>query len=589
MMSGNVSKRNDYIVIAAILTTLLFLFFEYQTIQTQQALQTVNSQRLAIQEELTQWRQKRVQRVISARSYITTAQEIHRSRYLANNIRSLASEPDIASMLKADEIALLALAHERYEALAMLEKLAITMVKGDYDKNKIPVLFQTENVHEHAIKLIYSPQFEQGRVRVQDATQQFLQQFNGRFNLMENALLKQLDYYRFISYALLVVALGLFMIRIIGLSKQRLRFESLQAIANAKSEFMTLINHELRTPLNGLQGMFSHIDEKRLPISQQRLVYIGRKSYSHLQNVINKLLVISDIQDKEIILSKEPTDIVQLLKRALAFVDSERQIHTKVYFDVAQCKHRVWLVDSNKLFYVAKEILQNALKNTQSGFVKVSLSHTDNAIELVVRDTGKGMSEATIQRTLTPFENTSDKTPDQATRMGVGLFICRNFISLCGGQLKITSEIDEGSTVTVTLPAEVSTTPLDTPSNTISEEHKYDGKILLVEDNEINQTVFLFALRRYANNIFVVNNGQEGVNFVKTEKPDVIFMDIHMPVMNGVDAFKTIKADYPDIPIIALTADGTDKQKHYYLNEIGFDGFVSKPVSPQDLLSHLPD
>ncbi|WP_408635892.1 ATP-binding protein [Psychrosphaera ytuae] len=226
-------------------------------------------------------------------------------------------------------------------------------------------------------------------------------------------------------------------------------------------------------------------------------------------------------------------------------------------------------------------LISNAIKFTDKGTVTVELAvdQSSGHARITVMDTGIGMSESMCQNLFNRFEQADSSTTRRFGGTGLGMTITRQLVELMKGEITVSSTIGKGTKFVILLP--LIETTLD-----VEEEHHHTesvtpdltGKhILLAEDNKINQTVFLAMMRPTNATITIAEDGVEAVDAFKNHSPDLIFMDIQMPNMDGIDACKSIRKVNTDIPIIALTANVMDQDVKTYMSS-GFDSHLGKPI-----------
>ena len=232
-------------------------------------------------------------------------------------------------------------------------------------------------------------------------------------------------------------------------------------------------------------------------------------------------------------------------------------------------------------------LISNAIKFTSKGGVTVTFRLTDeNKICCSISDTGIGISEKAIERLFERFEQAEHSTTREYGGTGLGLPITKSLIGLMNGEIKVTSQLGSGSQFYVYLPLDQAQIDENILTAKNVEFPDLTGKtILLAEDNKINQLVASAMLEPTKATIIIANNGLEAVSLYESHKPDIIFMDIQMPKMDGLQACKQIKALDSEQIIIALTANVFTEQKEIYRQL--FDGYVSKPIEKHELIGML--
>jgi|GEM_PF-1915153 len=388
-------------------------------------------------------------------------------------------------------------------------------------------------------------------------------------------------------------------------------------VANrAKSDFLASMSHELRTPMNSILG-FSNIMLREGGLTQRQkenLDIIGR-SGEHLLSLINDVLELSKIEAGQITLSSEIFDFHQLIREVKEMVQvlSEKK---NLDFNIVQHPDLPRLIrgDEGKLRQILINLLSNAVKFTEEGSVTLDVkpefidvesatnkSNQENApiwIHFQIEDTGVGIAEEEKDLLFEAFKQTSSgKASQQGT--GLGLSISQQFIRLMGGDINMTSTVGEGATFSFNIMAEL-TAAVPLKEKQVEyvvglEPDQPDYRILIVDDEPINRMLLKKLLEHVGfEDILEALNGREAVDLFASEKPDLIFMDVQMPVMNGDEAIKTIRkmeeqtsrqtGQKQHIPIIVLSASVLQKEQS--LTE-GYDAFIKKPFYEDDVFNAM--
>jgi signal transduction histidine kinase/CheY-like chemotaxis protein len=360
----------------------------------------------------------------------------------------------------------------------------------------------------------------------------------------------------------------------------------------AKSEFLANMSHELRTPLNAILGysQLFRLDDN-LGEDYKRGVNIIEKSGKHLLHLINDILDLAKIEAGKFELEKYSFH----LKSLLAFIEEMIKVKTKdkglsFIVDYSDDLPVYVLGDEKKINQVLINLLGNGVKFTQKGSIILKVKKQDKNIEFSVEDTGVGITEENLEDIFSPFRQLGDHLR-KTEGTGLGLTISKNFIKIMGGELKVESVYGKGSKFwfEIELPEDFSP---DLSNLTREEEITgYKGerkKILIVDDKIENRLILIEFLKKIGFELEEAENGFQCLDRIPVFKPDLIFMDLVMPEMNGYEAAKKISENplYKGIKIIALSASKLDDLNSEVL-KIGFDDYMPKPFLYRDLLGML--
>ena len=374
--------------------------------------------------------------------------------------------------------------------------------------------------------------------------------------------------------------------------------EALNA-SKAKSTFIANISHEIRTPMNSIIGFSELSLEDELPQKTRKYLQQIIENAQWLLQIINDVLDISKIESGKLELEHVPFSLFEIFsqcKSAIMLKATEKGV--KLHFYSEPIPGNTWLMgDPVRLRQIFLNLLTNAVKFTEKGTIRVT-STVKNATEnsrtiyYEVKDTGIGMTQEQIDRIGEPFMQADVSVTRRYGGTGLGIPIIKNFIEMMGGKLKIESKAGLGSTFSFELtfdvaPAQNTKSQLFAPDKKM-EKPCFEGEVLVCEDNKMNQMVITEHLSRVGLNATIAENGQIGVDMVKerilnNKKPfDLIFMDIHMPVMDGLEAAEKIIALDVETPIVALTANVMVTDKDIY-RQHGMDYCLGKPFVSQEL------
>jgi signal transduction histidine kinase/ActR/RegA family two-component response regulator len=354
-----------------------------------------------------------------------------------------------------------------------------------------------------------------------------------------------------------------------------------------KTQFLANMSHEIRTPLNGVLAMAEVMAMSDLtPVQRERLDVI-RQSGGLLLAVLNDVLDLSKIEAGKLALLVDDFDLEAAMEPAIAnHVGAASSKGLAFDISYADDARGWWRGDADRIRQVVGNLLSNAVKFSLQGSVGVrfDVSPMSGALRLTVSDTGVGIP---LEKQATLFEK-FNQADNSATRRfggtGLGLAICRELTQMMGGSISVDSREGQGSTFTVELPLERGV-PVDAAAPAPVEETEDDGgalRLLAAEDNPTNQQVLAAVMGSLGIDIDIVADGQQAVDAWRKGGYDLILMDIQMPVMDGIDAARAIRAAEREesrkrIPIVALTANALSHQVEEYMRA-GMDGHVPKPI-----------
>lgn len=345
-----------------------------------------------------------------------------------------------------------------------------------------------------------------------------------------------------------------------------------------KSVFLANMSHEIRTPLNAIVGFSEIIAVTENEEEKLQYLEIIQKNSNLLLQLINDILDLSRIESGKSEMHFQQIEISGLVEE----VEKVHQLKMKtdVELKVIRPEGEYWTsTDRNRVMQVLFNFLSNAIKNTEKGTITLGLKHEGNWLKLYVSDTGYGIAKEKLPQIFTRFEKLNDFV--QGT--GLGLSICKSIVERLGGRIEVVSELGKGSTFALYLPyqempKEVVERKLVSGKSIAADKRK---KILVVEDVESN-FVQLNILLNKEYIISWVRNGEEAINSFVREKPDLILMDIRMPVMDGIQATEKIRTISLSVPIIAVTAYAFYTEQQQAI-QAGCNAVISKPYSLEKL------
>lgn len=356
-----------------------------------------------------------------------------------------------------------------------------------------------------------------------------------------------------------------------------------------KTSFLNNLSHEIRTPLNGILGFSSLLTKDTLP--QEKRTEFGNiinDSGAQLLDIVNDILDISKIETNQIVISCTDVDVnLELINLKKFFKPQFEEKGLSLFLEIPNNSNSpVVVTDKTRLIQVLTNLIKNASKFTPEGYVKFGYRFIDNYIRFFVEDSGIGIAGENHKSVFERFRRISDENIVNFRGTGLGLSISKAFIEKLGGEIGLESELGKGSTFYFTLPFESKVNEhSDKNANPeLEPEAQFSGsKVLIVDDEPINQYYLREVLTEMAIHPVMANNGVEAVNIIKSDgKIDLVLMDLKMPVMDGYTATRQIKQYNSNIPIVAQTAHAMVDDKEKALSA-GCDDYISKPINRKAL------
>lgn len=368
-----------------------------------------------------------------------------------------------------------------------------------------------------------------------------------------------------------------------------------EAASKAKSLFLASMSHEIRTPMNGVLGMIQVLRSTILDEQQKLYVETLDNSSKNLLLLIDDLLDLSKIESGKLLLEIEDFNIfnwitnIQDLAEPL-FENKAIDFTTEVSDEIPAYLSG----DATRLLQITVNLISNAAKYTHNGEVKLIVSgqlilEDKFNLHISVQDTGSGIEDDKLKLIFDAFHQVESDITGKNKGVGLGLAICTQLTDIMGGNIKVTSKLGSGSCFTfdVTLPVPQKNNQLENTETELKIDRKLN--ILLVDDDSINRFAARTLLQQAGQNIVEAENGQIAVEKSKEQHFDVILMDVHMPILDGVAATREIRSGNgkeSQVPIIGLTASVmTDEKKHYL--EAGMNAVVEKPIRIEKLIKTI--
>ena len=365
--------------------------------------------------------------------------------------------------------------------------------------------------------------------------------------------------------------------------------EKAEKASNARTEFISTVSHELRTPLNAINGIAHLLLEEKPKKSQMNYLESLKFSGDYLTKFINNILEIQKIDSDKIEMENINFDLKKLLANihsSLKELASENNNNFDFKIDSGIPDYLIG--DPTKLSQILMNLINNALKFTLNGNVTVtskliSLEDKEASIYFEVKDSGIGIPEDKLQTVFDSFSQGSVGINRKYGGTGLGLTIVKKLVGILGGNIKLESAVNKGSAFSFELPFKVAEKPLkiDTINQIINDSNLKSKRILVVEDNKINQMVSKKMLENKGVLCEIVDNGEEAIEIVKNKKFDMVLMDVHLPGISGTIATKYIREFDNKIPVIALTAISLDENRKMLLS-YGMNDVITKPFIPEN-------
>lgn len=362
-----------------------------------------------------------------------------------------------------------------------------------------------------------------------------------------------------------------------------------------KSSFLANLSHEIRTPMNAIIGFSDLLNDSKLSEKDKaEYLKIIRNSGSNLVSIIEDLLEMSKIDAKQIspkLVSFDLNKCVQdLFDSIKVTIPAVKKIDFQVIYNPSPTSRNI-LSDEVKLKQIITNLITNAIKYTENGTVAFgyTVNEKENILEFTVKDSGIGIDKKNVSIIFDRFRRIEDDFSVELSGLGLGLAICKAYIEMLGGSIKVESTVGVGSNFVFTIPLQYDESTIEKTEQEVRDdfESNSDKVILIAEDDNINFLLLkkILELKNYTT--IRAANGQEAVTICSTNPAiDLVFMDIKMPIMDGYSAFEKIKVFLPNLPVIAQTAHSSSEDRERVM-QAGFTSYITKPLDKDKIFELL--
>ncbi|NRA62366.1 MAG: response regulator, partial [Psychrobium sp.] len=370
--------------------------------------------------------------------------------------------------------------------------------------------------------------------------------------------------------------------------------QDLQRATDIKSQFLANMSHEIRTPLTAVIGQVEAIIAGDIdPKDIKQEVQIIHNNSNHLLNLVNDILDLSRIEANKMALDVKSHDLHDVLDVLRDLFSGQAQAKGLNFSIVEQLPTPFLMsIDRMRLQQILINLCSNAIKFTHLGFVKLVIKVDGGKLNFCVVDSGIGLNDKHLKDVFNSFSQGDSSISRRFGGSGLGLSLSQELASMMDGEITVNSQIDNGSTFTLSIPCLSSEfgrgQPTVQTNNTKFEvpDVKLSGLVLLADDHQDNRRFIARLLRVLGLNVVCAENGLQAIRLCEANSPDLILLDIQMPEMDGIETLKTLRDKGITQPIIALTANVMSHEVEHYLS-VGFDNYLSKPIAREQFIETI--